>query len=604
MTQQEFIQKVAGCAVNDMEASGILASVSIAQAILESGYGTTELAVHANNYYGMKCSLSGNGWDSAWDGISKYTKQTKEQKADGKECIITADFRMYPNMEASVRDHSCYLNGAMNGSVLRYAGLKGERDYRKAIQIIKDGGYATDTQYVSKVCGIIEKYDLTQYDVLNDVTEKEEFMSNIKIVEELATQNPCYKAGAKITPKGGMLHSVGCPQPDPLVFIKNWKSSSATVCVHAVVGKEAVYYQLLPWDMKAWHCGSGSKGSGNNSLVSIEMTEPASIKYTSGANWIEIGDGSNTKAHVLATYANAVQFFAYICNQYGFDPIDSNVLMSHHEGHVRGIASNHGDVEHIWNKFGLTMDQFRKDVKMAMSGDTVSTVPMIPVDNSSDDTSIQKINDLSGTVTVIYKGADGLNVRKAPSITAEVDQIVHEGVFTVVGISADEKWYKLKSGLFLTTIPDYVSFKATEEQKASTAGTGYYRVRKSWADAGSQIGAFKDQENAVNLCKQNSGYKVYDNSGCEVYPLTDAIPGNSEFKFMVTVSDLRIRKGPGTTYDYHKKNGAAVHTGKGTFTIVKTKDGQGAKLWGLLKTYEENEDGWIALDENYGEVLD
>lgn len=101
----------------------------------------------------------------------------------------------------------------------------------------------------------------------------------------------------------------------------------------------------------------------NNSLISIEMTEPATIKYTGGSSWIETGDGSNTKAHVLATYANAVQFFAYICKKYGFNPENSNVLMSHREGHAKGIASNHGDPEHIWNKYGLTMNQFRKDVK-------------------------------------------------------------------------------------------------------------------------------------------------------------------------------------------------------------------------------------------------
>lgn len=90
-------------------------------------------------------------------------------------------------------------------------------------------------------------------------------------------------------------------------------------------------------------------------------------------------------------------------------------------------------------------------------------------------------------------------------------------MFTVVGISADEKWYKLKSGLFITTIPDYVSFKATQEQKESTAGTGYFRVRKSWDKADTQIGAFKQKENAIELCKQNSGYKVFDNSGKEIY---------------------------------------------------------------------------------------
>ena len=425
----------------------------------------------------------------------------------------------------------------------------------------------------------------------------------MKIVEKIAVNNPCYKAGRTITPKGGMLHSVGCPQPDPLVFVRQWQSSSAKVCVHAVVGVDGVVYQILPWNRRAWHCGSGSKGSGNNYLISIEMTEPASIKYTSGGNWIETGNGANTKAHVLSTYKNAVEFFAYISKKYGFNPLDSNVLMSHHEGNTKGIASNHGDVEHIWNRFGLSMNQFRKDVKTAMSGSTVTTVPSTPVDKSSDDTSNQSIKSLKGTVTVTYDKPDGINIRKAPSITAKVDHVVKKGAkFEVVGISKDEKWYKLKSGLFITAIPDYVSFKATSEQKASTAGTGYFRVRKSWDKPNTQIGAFKDKENAVELCKQNSGYKVYNKDGIEVYPCHVTYP-SVPFKFKVTVPDLRIRKGAGTTYDYHKKNGKPVYTGESVFTIVKVKEGQGAKLWGLLKSYADKEDGWISLDSEFGKTV-
>ncbi len=598
-TQQQmefiaFIDKIGELAVIDMRESGVLASVTIAQAILESGYGMEELARKANNFFGMKCTLSGNTWKSVWDGKSKYTKKTQEQKKDGKEYTVTANFRKYPNMETSVKDHSCYLTGARKGGRLRFPGLSGEKDYQKAIQIIKDGGYATDTQYVSKVCSIIEKFGLFQYDVMEAGEDSD---AGINIIEQLAKQNPCYKKGTQITPIGGMLHSVGVPQPDPCAFLANWQSSGANTCVHAVVGKNATVYQLLPWNMRAWHCGSGSKGSGNNNLISLAMTEAATLKYTDGSIWIELGNGANTKSHVLATYANAVRFFAEICRKFGFNPLDSNVLMSHSEGHKKGIASNHGDVEHIWKKFGLSMNQFRQDVKKAMKELAVSTVPGIPVDSSSDDTGNQKINPLDGTVKVIYKGFDGLNVRKAPSYIGEVDHVVKDGTFTVVGISNDEKWYKLASGLFITAIPSYVSFKATPEQKAQTAGTGYYRVRKKWADAGSQIGAFKKKENAFELCRQNSGYKVYDDSGNEIYPLNDSIPQNKEFKVRVSISNLRIRKGPGTTYDYHRKNGQALYTSKGEFTIVKTKDGPGARLWGLLKSYEKGENGWIALDE-------
>ena len=243
------------------------------------------------------------------------------------------------------------------------------------------------------------------------------------------------------------------------------------------------------------------------------------------------------------------------------------------------------------------MQHFRQDVKAAMEGTAVSTVPNIPVDNRSDDTSFQKVNPLDGTVTVIYKGFDGLNIRKAPSYIAEIDRAVRSGEFKVVGISADEKWYKLDDGLFITAVPKYVSFKSTPEQKASTAGTGYYRVRKSWQDADSQIGAFKDKNNAINLCKNNSGYRVYDDPGNEIHPLNESIPQNGEFKVRVSIPNLRIRKGPGTTYAYHRQGGKSVYTGKGEFTIVETMDGPGAKLWGLLKSYEEDKNGWIALDD-------
>ena len=70
-----FIDLISPLAIEDMRTSGILASVTIAQAILESGWGTSELAVNANNFFGMKKSLSGNTWpNSTWDGKSIYTK--------------------------------------------------------------------------------------------------------------------------------------------------------------------------------------------------------------------------------------------------------------------------------------------------------------------------------------------------------------------------------------------------------------------------------------------------------------------------------------------------------------------------------------------------
>lgn len=176
LPQEERIQRIGELCRADYEKTGVLASVSAAQCILESGYLTTELATEANNCFGMKASLSGNNWEnSTWDGESLYTKRTGEEFG-GRKVTIVADFREYDSIEDSVADHSAYLLGAtVGGGKLRYEGLEGETDYEKAIQIIRDGGYATDSSYVQKVCSIIERFDLTRFDeITEDLSHTEE----------------------------------------------------------------------------------------------------------------------------------------------------------------------------------------------------------------------------------------------------------------------------------------------------------------------------------------------------------------------------------------------------------------------------------------------
>lgn len=144
---------------------GLFPSVCAAQTILESGYCTTELAQEANNVCGMKCTLSGNTWGgSTWDGESKVNIRTPEQDSAGNTYYIYADFRKYPNIEESIKDRCAYLLGAQNGDDLRYDGIKDCKDYREQITLIKNGGYATDVNYVSKICNIIQRFDLDIYD--------------------------------------------------------------------------------------------------------------------------------------------------------------------------------------------------------------------------------------------------------------------------------------------------------------------------------------------------------------------------------------------------------------------------------------------------------
>lgn len=187
----------------------------------------------------------------------------------------------------------------------------------------------------------------------------------MELVETVLTNNPCFKAGKKIAVKGLMLHSVGCPQPSAEVFVRKWNSpDAARACVHAFIdGSTGKVYQTLPWDHRAWHGG----GKSNDTHIGVEMCEPACIKYTGGASFT-CSDRDAAMAVVKRTYDAAVELFAFLCGKFGLDPLADGVIVSHKEGHERGIATGHGDPDHLWNglQSGYTMDGFRRDVSTAM----------------------------------------------------------------------------------------------------------------------------------------------------------------------------------------------------------------------------------------------
>lgn len=164
LSDAEVINIVGPLCTEDEKKTGIIACVTLAQFILESGYGkVSKAAKNANNCFGMKASLSNNSWPgSTWDGKSTYTMQTEEY-INGQYIKKTDVFRKYRCVEDSIGDHSAYLLGAMNGVNHRYEGVKGCKDYKKAIQIIKNGGYATDPKYVDKIVNIIEAWNLITY---------------------------------------------------------------------------------------------------------------------------------------------------------------------------------------------------------------------------------------------------------------------------------------------------------------------------------------------------------------------------------------------------------------------------------------------------------
>ena len=76
------------------------------------------------------------------------------------------------------------------------------------------------------------------------------------IIEAFATKNKCYQAGAPLHPRGLMLHSIGCPQPNAAVmarYYNQYQPGGQSVCVHGFIQRDGTYYQTLPYTMRAWH---------------------------------------------------------------------------------------------------------------------------------------------------------------------------------------------------------------------------------------------------------------------------------------------------------------------------------------------------------------
>jgi len=142
-----YIQTYAGIAVEKMREHRIPASITLAQGILESAAGKSELAQNANNHFGIKCG-------GKWSGKT-YTKD--DDKKD--EC-----FRKYDSPEQSYEDHSAFLQAS------RYAELFSLEitDYKAWAHGLKKAGYATDNQYPQKLIRLIEDYELMRYDTVSN----------------------------------------------------------------------------------------------------------------------------------------------------------------------------------------------------------------------------------------------------------------------------------------------------------------------------------------------------------------------------------------------------------------------------------------------------
>ncbi|WP_407672884.1 glucosaminidase domain-containing protein [Paenibacillus profundus] len=170
--QKDFISKIAAAAVEDMKRTGIPASLTIAQAALESNWGESGLTTKAKNLFGIK----GRG------PAGSVRMLTKEYRPDGTSYQIEADFRKYNNWGESIADHSQLILNGTKDKPKRYHGVL-HADYKTACYEIWRGTYATDPGYPQLLIDLIEQHGLQKYDTMGKVEQASIEVNGKKIAE-------------------------------------------------------------------------------------------------------------------------------------------------------------------------------------------------------------------------------------------------------------------------------------------------------------------------------------------------------------------------------------------------------------------------------------
>lgn len=468
MSKQEFIKQIAALVKKYAPSYGIkVYSPIIAQAILESAYGTSELAVKACNFFGLKYR---EGRCKTCIGI--YDKVGSEQNKDGSYTSSAMKWCKFKSMEDGVIGYFDFIN------ISNYSNLKGVTDPRRYLENIKADGYATSLNYVDNLMRVIEDWSLTDYD-----KKEEKDMSNSSLVSY-----------TKLSPNHSGQRTKPIDRITPHCVVGQLSAESICACFPA--GRDASCNYGIGTDGRIALCVEeknrswcSSSNANDQRAVTIECASDKSEPYA-----------MNSKV-----YASLVNLCVDICKRNGKS-------------------------------------------KLLWLGDKTKTLNYSP-----------KSDEMVLTVHRWFANK-----------------------------SCPGNWLYARMGNLAAEVTEKLGGTSTTTPSTPAKDT-LYRVRKTWADSKSQIGAYKVLANAKKQVDKNPGYSVFDESGKVVYSGKTSTPAQTFKPYLVkvTTSVLNIRKGAGTNYG---TNGAIRDYG--VYTIVAEANGQGATKWGKLKSGA----GWISLD--------
>jgi len=151
ISQQEFFNNISAGAIKTYKKDGIFASITLAQAMLESGTGSSSLTSKANNLFGIK----------AYNWTGKTIEMMTKEHIQGIDVYVLAPFRAYDNWNESIQDHANFL---MRNNTYTKNGVFTSKTYVEQAQALQNAGYATDPNYAASLVILIKQYNLDKYD--------------------------------------------------------------------------------------------------------------------------------------------------------------------------------------------------------------------------------------------------------------------------------------------------------------------------------------------------------------------------------------------------------------------------------------------------------
>ena len=266
MTKEEFINEVAKSVIKYAPQFNIkVCSPIIAQACLESAYGTSYKAQH-HNYFGLKYRANRVTCHSGF-----FNDKSVEHNVDGSYTPINTDWYKFESLDKGILGYFQFTNISI------YSNVKGVTDPKEYITRLRNDGYATDLQYVDKVMKVINDNNLTRFDNINkgEIKMSYTFRQNLVPSSKYSIKCPYEMSPSYIT-----IHNTSnsaSADAEIRYMISNNNQTSFHVCVDE---KEVI--QAIPFNRNAWHAGDGGNGNGNRKSIGIEIA-----RSTGDANLFE-----------------------------------------------------------------------------------------------------------------------------------------------------------------------------------------------------------------------------------------------------------------------------------------------------------------------------